>query len=156
MTLGSHATTTTAPNPPTSRHGDGPRNDPQQPLVMQASAAWSPTSSAAASCWTATAATSHRRRERLRWPNVPVPEACDDQQNRLPRLEKLTLQHVIIDGDICSLPPGRRSSRRRPPAEDARNTTRMSCHGSSRRRRRRLAYWFHQGRHRALAVGSPA
>jgi capsid protein len=33
------------------------------------------------------------------------PEACDDQQELdFHGLEKLTLQHVIIDGDICSLP----------------------------------------------------
>ena len=33
------------------------------------------------------------------------PEACDDQQELdFHGLEKLTLQHVIIDGDLCSLP----------------------------------------------------
>jgi hypothetical protein len=33
------------------------------------------------------------------------PEACDDQQEfDFHGLEKLTLQHVIIDGDLCSLP----------------------------------------------------
>ncbi len=33
------------------------------------------------------------------------PEACDDQQELdFHGLEKLTLQHVVIDGDLCSLP----------------------------------------------------
>ena len=33
------------------------------------------------------------------------PEACDDQQELdFHSLETLTLQHVVIDGDICSLP----------------------------------------------------
>jgi hypothetical protein len=33
------------------------------------------------------------------------PEACDDQQELdFHGMKKLTLQHVIIDGDLCSLP----------------------------------------------------
>mgnify|MGYP000849219243 FL=1 len=74
------------------------------------------------------------------------PEACDDQQELdFHGLEKLTLQHVIIDGDICSLPnrDGGIESQEGHRLKTPRNTTKNVVHGVQQdERRRRLAYWF--------------
>jgi len=74
------------------------------------------------------------------------PEACDDQQELdFHGLEKLTLQHVVIDGDICSLPnrDGGIESQEGHRLKTPRNTTKNVVHGVQQdERRRRLAYWF--------------
>jgi hypothetical protein len=74
------------------------------------------------------------------------PEACDDQQELdFHGLEKLTLQHVIIDGDLCSLPnrDGGIESQEGHRLKTPRNTTKNVVHGVQQdERRRRLAYWF--------------
>jgi capsid protein len=74
------------------------------------------------------------------------PEACDDQQELdFHGLEKLTLQHVVIDGDICSLPnrDGGVESQEGHRLKTPRNTTKNVVHGVQQdERRRRLAYWF--------------
>jgi capsid protein len=74
------------------------------------------------------------------------PEACDDQQELdFHGLEKLTLQHVIIDGDLCSLPnrDGGIESQEGHRLKTSRNTTKNVVHGVQQdERRRRLAYWF--------------
>lgn len=74
------------------------------------------------------------------------PEACDDQQELdFHGGEKLTLQHVIIDGDLCSLPnrDGGIQSQEGHRLNTPRNTTKSVVHGVQQDgRRRRLAYWF--------------
>jgi len=74
------------------------------------------------------------------------PEACDEQQELdFHGLEKLTLQHVIIDGDLCSLPnrDGGIESQEGHRLKMPRNTTKNVVHGVQQdERRRRLAYWF--------------
>jgi len=60
------------------------------------------------------------------------PEACDDQQELdFHGLEKLTLQHVIIDGDLCSLPnrDGGIESQEGHRLKTPRNTTKNVVHG---------------------------
>jgi len=75
-----------------------------------------------------------------------TPEACDDQQELdFHGLEKPTLQHVIIDGDICSLPnrDGGIESQEGHRLKTPRNTTKNVVQGVQQdERRRRLAYWF--------------
>ena len=82
-----------------------------------------------------------------RWEEwAQTPELCDDQQEvDFHTLEKLTLQHVIIDGDICSLPnqDGGIESQEGHRLKTPRNTTKSVVHGVQvDERRRRLAYWF--------------
>ena len=73
-------------------------------------------------------------------------EASDDQQELdFHGLEKLTLQHVIIDGDLCSLPnrDGGIESQEGHRLKTPRNTTKNVVHGVQQDERRRwLAYWF--------------
>ena len=73
-------------------------------------------------------------------------EQCDDQQEQtFHQIEAMTLQHVIIDGDICSLPnrDGGIESQEGHRLKTPRNTTKNVVHGVQEdERRRRLAYWF--------------
>jgi hypothetical protein len=69
-----------------------------------------------------------------------VGTACDDQQELdFHGLEKLTLQHVIIDGDLCSLPnrDGGIESQEGHRLKTPRNTTKNVVHGVQQDERRR-------------------
>ena len=74
------------------------------------------------------------------------PDACDTQgEQTFHGLENLLLQHVVIDGDICSLPTrdGSIESMEGHRLKTPRRTTRNVVHGVLLdERRRRLAYWF--------------
>lgn len=86
------------------------------------------------------------------------PEQCDDQQEHdFHQLEEMTLQHAIIDGDICSLPnrDGGIESQEGHRLKTPRNTKKNVIHGVELdERRRRLKYWFTNEDLNAMSVVS--
>lgn len=74
------------------------------------------------------------------------PDACDIQgEQTFHGMEKLGLQHVFVDGDICHLPTseGVLESLEGHRLKTPRNTTKNVIHGVHLNdRRRRLGYWF--------------
>lgn len=82
-----------------------------------------------------------------RWDEwTKTPDACDDQgEQSFHGLEKLALQHVVIDGDICHLPTrdGTLETQEAHRLRTPRSTRKNVVHGVLlNERRQRQSYWF--------------